>query len=207
MSHPVYPLRSTAVLFIDPLNDFISEGGALWPLLKAQAERVGLVPNLRRLLDHARRRALRVVFVPHRRYEEGDYQTWLFANFTHRKAAQYRSFARRGWGGDYPPDLRPQPGEIECAEHWTHSGFANTDLDLLLRQHGIDHIVLCGLRTNACFEATARYGAELGYHVTLLTDATASFHQQEMEATLVHNAPYFAHALMTTDEFIAGTAG
>lgn len=52
------------------------------------------------------------------------------------------SFARGTWGGEFHPDFRPQPGEIVVAEHWAQSGFANTDLDFRLKQHGITHVVL-----------------------------------------------------------------
>ncbi|WP_201774037.1 isochorismatase family protein [Pseudoxanthomonas suwonensis] len=60
-------------------------------------------------------------------------------------------------------------------EHWGGSEFANTDLDFLLRQHGIGHVVLIGLITNTCIETTGRFASELGYHVALVTDATAAF--------------------------------
>jgi nicotinamidase-related amidase len=145
---------------------------------------------------------LKVGFVPHRRYEPGDYEGWLFTNFTHRKTAEYRFFERGSFGGEYHPDLTPQPGDIVCKEHWTHSGFANTDLDMLLKLHGIDHVVLCGMRTNACYEATARYAVELGYHLTMVTDATAAFLREEMDATFL-NAKTYAHAMLTTDEAVA----
>lgn len=202
MHTSAYPRASTAVLFVDPLNDFISEKGKMWPYLKENAERVNLVPNLKRLLGVARQLELKVGFVPHRRYEPGDYEGWLFTNFTHRKTAEYRFFERGSWGAEYHPDLTPQPGDIVCKEHWTHSGFANTDLDMLLKLRGVDHIILCGMRTNACFEATARYAVELGYHLTLVKDATAAFLREEMEATFLNAGPY-AHAIMTTDEVVS----
>jgi nicotinamidase-related amidase len=60
-------------------------------------------------------------------------------------------------------------------EHWAQSGFANTDLDAQLKQRGIQKIILVGMIANTCIEATARLGMELGYHVTLIKDATAAF--------------------------------
>jgi nicotinamidase-related amidase len=48
------------------------------------------------------------------------------------------------------------------------SGFANTDLDYLLHQRSITHLVLAGMVANTCLESTARYARELGYYVTLL---------------------------------------
>jgi nicotinamidase-related amidase len=51
---------------------------------------------------------------------------------------------------------------------------------------------------NTCIEATARSGAELGYHVTLVRDATAAFSSAAMYAVLEINGPTFEHAILTT---------
>jgi nicotinamidase-related amidase len=45
--------------------------------------------------------------------------------------------------------------------------------------------------------------AELGYHVTLVRDATAAFSSAAMHAALEINGPTFAHAILTTNEVIA----
>jgi nicotinamidase-related amidase len=86
-------------------------------------------------------------------------------------------------------------------EHWAQSGFANTDLDLQLKQHGIQKIVLVGLIANSCIESTGRFGMELGYHVTLVKDATAAFSAEGMKAAET-NVPMFAHAILTTKELL-----
>jgi hypothetical protein len=46
MMTPTYDPKTTAVLLVDPYNDFLSEGGKLWPLAKPIAEEVGLLDNL-----------------------------------------------------------------------------------------------------------------------------------------------------------------
>ena len=51
--------------------------------------------------------------------------------------------------------------------------FANTDLDHQLKEHGIEKIIIIGMLANTCIESTGRFGMELGYHVTLVKDATA----------------------------------
>ncbi len=88
-------------------------------------------------------------------------------------------------------------------EHWGSSGFANTDLDFLLRMHGIHKVIIIGMIANTCLEATARFGSELGYHVTLVKDATAAFSQEAMHAAHEINGPTFDHAIVTTDELIS----
>jgi nicotinamidase-related amidase len=82
------------------------------------------------------------------------------------------------------------------------SGFANTDLDLQLKQHGVRRIVLTGMIANTCLESTGRFGMELGYHVTLVKDATAAFSREAMHAAHAINGPTYAHAIVTTEELI-----
>jgi nicotinamidase-related amidase len=88
-------------------------------------------------------------------------------------------------------------------QHWGQNGFANTDLDLQLKQRGIEKIIVVGMVANTCIEATARCAAELGYHVTLVRDATAAFSPEAMHAAHEINGPTFAHAILTTDAVIA----
>ena len=92
-------------------------------------------------------------------------------------------------------------------EHWGSSGFANTDLDFQLKQFGITHVILVGMIANTCLEVTGRFAAELGYHVTLVRDATAAFSAEAMHAAHAINGPTYAHAITTTDELIAELVG
>lgn len=88
-------------------------------------------------------------------------------------------------------------------EHCGSNGFANTDLDLQLKQFSISRVILIGMIANTGIEATSRFGTELGYHVTPVKDATAAFSREAMHAALEINGPTFAHAILTTDELIA----
>jgi ureidoacrylate peracid hydrolase len=78
-------------------------------------------------------------------------------------------------GRSFRDDFTPLPGEIVAQEHWCSSGFANTDLDLQLKRHGIHKLIVIGLRANTCIDSTVRFAVELGYDVTLVKDATASY--------------------------------
>ncbi len=89
-----------------------------------------------------------------------------------------------------------------AAEHWCSSGFANTDLDLQLKKHGIHKLIVIGLIAHTCVEATVRYAAELGYGVTVVKDATASYSDEHMHAALEVNLPNYACAIVTTDEIV-----
>ena len=59
-----------------------------------------------------------------------------------------------------------------------------------------------GLVAHTCLEATVRYGAELGYEVTVVKDATASYSDREMHAALEVNIPNYAGAILTADEIV-----
>ncbi|MGV9247678.1 isochorismatase family cysteine hydrolase [Streptomyces sp. NPDC003710] len=198
-----YAPRRTAVLLVDPYNDFLSEGGLIWPRVEPVAKDVGLLGNLRSVVGSAREAGAHVVFVPHRRWEPGDYETWDHPNPSQRSIMERHSFARGTWGGEFHPDFQPRPGEVVAHEHWGQSGFANTDLDVQLKQHGITHVVVVGLLANTCIESTARFAMELGYHVTLVRDGTAAFRPEMMHAAHELNGPTFAHAILTTEDLVA----
>jgi ureidoacrylate peracid hydrolase len=73
-----------------------------------------------------------------------------------------RTFEHGTWGGEIRSELAPAAGDIVVAEHWCSSGFANTDLDLQLKKHGIHQVIVTGLIAHTCVEATVRFAAELG---------------------------------------------
>jgi nicotinamidase-related amidase len=203
MATTAYPRERTALLLVDPYNDFLSEGGKVYPRLKAVADEVGLLDNLRRLDGAVRAAGIQVAIVPHRRWEPGDFAHWHHPNPRQRAVMDSHIFARGEWGGEWHPDLAPKPGDIVALEHWAQNGFANTDLDMRLKQKGITHVIVVGLLANSCIDATARYAMELGYHVTLVRDAAAAYSQELMHATYDLNAPFYAHEILTTTEVIA----
>ncbi|WP_395607296.1 isochorismatase family cysteine hydrolase [Pseudomonas sp. B22129] len=197
-----YPLDRTAYLLVDPYNDFLSQGGKVFPHIQPIAEQVHLLDNLRTLDKTVRGLGLQVAIVPHRRWEQGDYDHWAHPTPTQRKVQNAQTFARGEWGGEWHPDFAPQPGDIVAQEHWGSSGFANTDLDFRLKQQGITHVIIVGLLANTCIEATARYAVELGYHVTLVRDATAALSPELMHAAHDLNGPTYAHSIVTTAELV-----
>jgi nicotinamidase-related amidase len=202
MTELKYPLERTAYLLVDPYNDFLSEGGKSWPKLKAVADEVGLLDNLRELDRTVRAAGVQVVIVPHRRWEPGDYEHWDHPNPSQRAVMLGHHFARGEWGGEWHPDFVPKEGDIIASEHWGSSGFANTDLDMRLKQKGITHVIVVGLLANTCIESTARYAMELGYHVTLVRDATAAFGDEQMHAAHDINGRTYAHAILRSDELV-----
>ncbi|WP_437295602.1 cysteine hydrolase family protein [Sorangium sp. So ce426] len=198
-----YAPDSTGLLFIDPYNDFLSEGGKLWPLLKDSIQEHAVLDHLRQIVAAARGAGIRVFVVPHHRAEPTDYSTWKHPTPYQLSSAKLQVFAKGSWGGEWHPDFAPREGDVVIKEHWAQNGFANTDLDQQLKQHGIQRVILVGLIANTCVEATGRFAMELGYHVTLVKDATAAFGPEMMRAAHELNGPTFAHAIVTTSELLS----
>jgi len=200
---PTYDKSITALLVVDPYNDFISEGGKIWPRIKAVAEANNCVANMLEVLHAARKAKLRVFYAMHHRYRPGDYETWKYIAPVQKGAWQHRSFEFGTWGGEFRAEFAPKPGEIVAQEHWCSSGFANTDLDLQLKKHGIHQLIVIGLIAHTCIEATVRFAAELGYDVTVVKDATADYSDEAMHAALDINMPNYASAIVSTEEIVA----
>ena len=202
MAHLSYHKNVTALLVVDPYNDFISEGGKIWPGIKAVAEANNCVPHMQQVLNAARDAKLRIFFAMHHRYRPGDYETWKYVAPIQRAAWQHKSFEYGSWGGEFHAEFLPAEGEIVASEHWCSSGFANTDLDLQLRRHGIHRLIVIGLIAHTCIEATVRFAAELGYDVTVVRDAIADYSDEMMHAALEINMPNYASAIVTTKEIV-----
>ena len=197
-----YEKEVTALLVIDPYNGFISEGGKVWDRLKEVAEANNCVAHMLQVLNAARQAELRVFYALHRRYRPGDYETWKYIAPIQRAAWSRKTFEYGTWGGEIRREFEPQPGEIVAQEHWCSSGFANTDLDLQLKKHGVHQLIVIGLIAHTCVEATVRYAAELGYEATLVKDATADYSDVQMHAALDVNIPNYASAIVTTDDVV-----
>jgi ureidoacrylate peracid hydrolase len=202
MAKLVYDKDVTALLVIDPYNDFISEGGKVWDRLKSVAEANKCVTHMMQVLDAARKADIRVFYALHRRYRPGDYESWKYIAPVQKAAWSHKTFEYGTWGGEIRREFTPQPRDIVALEHWCSSGFANTDLDLQLKKHGIHKLIVMGLIAHTCVEATVRYVAELGYEVTMVKDATADYSDEEMHAALDINIPNYASAIVTTDQVI-----
>ena len=66
----------------------------------------------------------------------------------------------------------------------------------------VHRLIVIGLIAHTCVEATVRYGAELGYEVTMVKDATASYSDEHMHAALEINIPNYASAILRTEEIV-----
>ncbi|MDT5259985.1 MAG: hypothetical protein QOD10_5065 [Mycobacterium sp.] len=203
-SELTYEPELTGLLIVDPYNDFLSEGGKLYERSRSTLEANNVVEHMRQVLAAARAAGVQVFIAPHHRWRESDpYSQWKTMPPIQASAAQGHVFADGTWGGSFHPDFELHPDEVVAQEHWLSSGFANTDLDLQLKKHGLRAVIVIGMRANTCIESTVRFAAELGYEVTLVKDAIGSFGHAEMDASLQFNIPAYASAVVSTDEIVA----
>ena len=101
---------------------------------------------------------------------EGDFVAWLL-------------HAEPGSGGVFDPacgqvrvmpELEPAEGEPVLTKT-SYNAFTTTNLGQQLTSRGIRELVVCGIRTEQCCETTTRVGCDLGFDVTFVMDATATF--------------------------------
>jgi len=76
------------------------------------------------------------------------------------------------------PQLRIEPTEVfykSVHSAMFASNCAGQSVDYWLRNHGIDRLIVTGIRTEQCCETTTRHASDLGYRVTYASDATLTF--------------------------------
>jgi nicotinamidase-related amidase len=166
----------TALVVIDMVRFFVSQS----------AYCRGIVPNIVRLADSLREtRGLVAWVVP---AAEPRHPALAAEFFGAEIAELYRTS-----GGDGPPATRLWPGFTQHAGDLIveKSGFSaffpgNCELPALLRERGIDTVLITGTVTNICCESSARDANALGFRVIMVADANAARRDQDHNATL-HN--------------------
>jgi nicotinamidase-related amidase len=118
---------------------------------------------------------------------------------------------------DFVAELAPAPGESVVTKS-AAGGFTKTDLDGILKDHGVDVLVVAGLMTHLAVDSTARDGTLLGYRVVVVADATATRALPDpsggapipagvvQRAALASLADRFADVMRTSDIVHATTA-
>jgi nicotinamidase-related amidase len=86
-------------------------------------------------------------------------------------------------GNDFKADVTPAPGETVIAKQ-TNSAFIGTELERYLRETGIDVLVVSGVSTNNCVEATVRMAGNLGFQTYLVADACFTFARRDFQGRL-----------------------
>jgi ureidoacrylate peracid hydrolase len=175
---------TTAVLVVDMLNDFLEDGGAM----VLEAGRAVYEP-IRRLVDAARRYDSPVIWV----CDEHPYAT-VDAEF--RKRVPH--CIRGTWGAEIVDALDVHPGDYRVPKR-RYSGFFQTDLDLRLRELGIESVVVTGVVTNICVRSTAHDAFFRGYSVVVPRDCVAATGPREQESTLFDIETHFGEVCSLDD--------
>lgn len=90
------------------------------------------------------------------------------------------------------PEIGRRSGE-RVFEKTTYSGFQGTDLEKVLKEKGVEEVIITGVMTNLCCETTAREAFVRGFRVFFSTDATATSSKEMHEATLLNLGYGFAY--------------
>jgi nicotinamidase-related amidase len=176
------PAGKTAIVLIEPQNDFLSPGGTMYQYIADQLKKRDVINNLQTLLNSARGK-VKIIYVPFQAFKPG---------FPELKPGGPGTEGLRGiemdmkadWGtgawleGTPGPEiidpLTPQPGDIIVRGKLTLDAFHSTALNYLLRANEIEHVAFTGFHTNWCVESSARSAYDLGYRVMVIKDCTAT---------------------------------
>lgn len=161
-------MTQSALILIDIQNDYFPDGLMPLPNMPAAAKQAA------RLLAGAR--------------AAGD----VVIHIQHIAASASAPFFRPDTDGRaIHPSVRPQPHETVISKARPNS-FQGTDLARVLKGKGVTHLTMCGAMSQMCVDATARAAVDLGFEVTVISDACAaadvSFDGTDVPAAMVHAA-------------------
>lgn len=175
----------TAILVVDMLNDFVT--GAL------KCDRgLAIVPQTAKLLDGARKADVPVIFCNDAHLKNIDHELKLWGD--HAIVGTK--------GAEVIPELHLCEKDYVVPKR-RYSGFFHTDLDLLLRELGVDTVVMTGLHTHMCVRHTSADAYCLGYNVVVAKDATDSFTEADYLGGLKYLSEVYGAEITTVDELLA----
>jgi len=208
----------TAIVFIDPQNDVLSEKGAAWAAVGASVTENKTVENMERIFRAAKQHGYEVFISPHFFYPTD--RGWKFNDPLESSELAEKIFVRRGAftldgftgsGADWLARFKPyiEDGKTIIVSPHKVWGPQTNDLVLQLRKRRIDRIVLGGMLANICVESHLRDFLEQGFEVAVAKDATAGPRHPEWGdgyTAALTNFRFLAHALLTTDEIVTALA-
>lgn len=204
----------SAVVFIDPQNDVLSEKGANWGAVRASVAENGTVEHMERIFKAAKANGYEVFISPHYFYPTDS--GWKTNGPLEADELRTRSFARTGplnlsgfsnSGADWLDRFKPyiEDGRTIVVSPHKVWGPQTNDLVLQLRKRGIGKIILGGVLANMCVESHLRELLEQGFEVAMVKDATAGPRHpvwgDGYQAAIV-NYRFLAHAVLSTDETV-----
>jgi nicotinamidase-related amidase len=199
------PIR-TALIIVDMQNDFLREEGSLPTRAREHPEfnidvrlLQSTIPSVARLANAFRAASRPVIYLAH--VLKPDYSDAAFPYW--RVGIDPKSWNRTHcvegtWGAEIVDELKPHKGEPLIIKKG-FGGFANTPLDVTLRNLGITTCVVAGVTTCVCVSTTIRGGVELNYRMVLVSDAVAEVSRETHDAELKTMNRLFADVVTTGD--------
>ena len=177
--------KKTAMIVVDMQNDFVASGAAMETPAARQ-----IVPQIAEALRVCRDVGIKIIYTAHVHRRDGC-DMGLFDDL-HPPIANRDALVDGTPGVEIYADLAPTAGEHVIKKH-RYSGFFGTDLDIILREWGVDTVIISGTTTENCCHATARDAMFRNYRVVFLSDATATYDYPDrgfgsMPAAEVHHA-------------------
>lgn len=199
--------KSTAVLILDLQNDVIGPEGAFKDSgSPAHAASQNVVANVQRLAAAARKAGAAVIHVHHFASVGASHDLDSAQNAGLWQGTRAVDALKPGsWGAQPVAGLEPQDGDI-VIEKQRVSAFFGTPLDVKLRGLGVSNVIVTGAWTNMSVESTIRYGADLGYEMTLVSDGTSTVSDDWQKAATEYAVTNLAE-VRTTDELVSELGG
>ena len=206
--------NDTAVVFIDPQNEVLSEKGLAWGAVGESVRENKTVENMERIFKAAKENRFEVFISPH--YFFPTDRGWKFNGPLETDEAETKMFARSGRlslegfsrsGADWLERFKPYIDDGKTIVVSPHRVFGpqTNDLVLQLRKRRISKVILGGMLANMCVESHLRDLLEQGFEVAVAKDATAAPRHPEWgygyTAALI-NFRFLAHAVLTTDDLV-----
>jgi ureidoacrylate peracid hydrolase len=188
---------TAALIVVDVQNDFCDNDGAFARIGRDVSVLQAMVPRLQRLIDQARASGILVIFVQYCHNEKTESEVHLEQRA--RGRAGVPICTEGSWGADFYA-VGPKPGEPVVRKH-RYSAFIGTDLDVILRSCGVRSLIMTGIATNGCVEATARDGFMHDYYVVLVDDCCACY-SPELHAATLSNIVDAYGVVTTSDELV-----
>ncbi len=180
-----FPLETTALILIDMQRDFCAPGGFGEKLGNDITPTASIIPVVQKMLHFAREKGM---FILHTREGHRPDLSDCPPNKLARGKRQGagigdcgpmgRILVRGELGHDIVEELYPIDGE-PIIDKPGKGAFYSTDLELILRNKGITHMLFCGVTTHVCVTTTLREANDRGFECLMLDDCCAAFDKKD----------------------------
>lgn len=187
--------NKTALILIDPQNDFLSKEGKLYSAVESALKQNDVINKLNQLLAASHKVNMTVIHTPII-FDKASLETMEGLYGIMAPVAESRGFIRGTKGAEIASILDTEDTDIVIEKNHI-CAFEATNLDQVLKEKGITTVILCGLLTDVCVEATMRIAYDKWFEVFTVTDATATLDVNKQKATVETSFPLFSKPVDT----------